>query len=109
MKEKLVKIKTVQLNNNCPECYSNKGLELTFNQKYKETPFIKSMTKEVVNELSCKNCNTLIYPSRWNDDIDRVVDYQKKAFKPNPSTYKLKHLSWILLISIDFIILMMIF
>ncbi len=108
MEEKLVIVKTVSLNNNCPECYNNEGLELTFKQKHKETPFIKSMTKEVVKELSCKNCNTVIYPARWDDDIDRVVDYHKKAFKPNPSSYKLKRLSWVLLIIIDFVILMII-
>lgn len=108
MKEKLVTIKTVSLNNNCPECYNTEGLELTFKQKFKETPFIKSMTKEVVNQLNCKNCNTIIYPARWDDDMDRVVDYHKKAFKPKPSSYKLKRLSWILLILIDFIILMII-
>ena len=108
MHEKLVTIKTVALNNNCPECYNKEGLELTFKQKYKETPFIKSMTKEVVTELSCKNCETIIYPARWDNDIDRVVDYHKKAFKPKPSNYKLKRLSWILLICIDLIILIII-
>ena len=108
MQEKLVTIKTVSLNNNCPECYNNEGLELTFKQKYKETPFIKSMTKEVVNELSCKNCNTIIYHGRWDEGIDRVVDYHKKAIKPKPSSYKLKRLSWIILICLDFIILMII-
>ena len=108
MEEKLVTIKTVSLNNNCPECYNNEGLELTFKQKYKETPFTKSMTKEVVNKLSCKNCNTIIYRGRWDEGIDRVVDYHKKALKPKPSSYKLKRLSWIILICLDFIILMII-
>lgn len=108
MEEKLVVIKTVSINNNCPECYNKEGLELTFKQKYKETLFIKSMTKEVVKELNCKNCNTTIYPSRWDNDIDRVVDYHKKALKPKPKTYKLKSLSWIILIILDFIILIII-
>lgn len=108
MEEKLVTIKTVSLNNNCPECYNNQGLELTFKQKFKETLFIKSMTKEVVKELSCKNCNTIIYPARWDDDLDRVIDYHKKAFKAKPTSYKLKSLSWIIIITIDFIILMII-
>ena len=108
MGEKLVTIKTVSLNNNCPECYNKEGLELTFKQKFKETPFVKLMTKEVVKELSCKNCNTIIYPARWDDDIDRVVDYHKKAFKPKPSSYKLKRLTWVLFIVFDFIILLII-
>ena len=108
MEEKLVTIKTVSLNNNCPECYSNEGLELIFKQKFKETPFVKSMTKEVVKELSCNKCNTIIYPARWDDGIDRVVDYHKKALKPKPKTYKLKSLSWLILITLDFIILIII-
>lgn len=108
MEEKLVTIKTVSLNNNCPECYNSEGLELTFKQKFKETPFIKSMTKEVVKELSCKNCNTIIYPARWDDGIDRVVDYHKKALKRKPRSYKLKSLSWLILISLDLIILIII-
>lgn len=108
MKEELVIVKTVNLNNNCPECYNNEGLELTFKQKLKETAFFKSMTKEVVKELSCNNCNTIIYPARWDDDIDRVVDYHNKAFKPKPSSYKPKRLTWVILISIDFIILLII-
>lgn len=108
MEEKLVTIKTVSLNNNCPECYNNEGLELTFKQKYKETSFIKSLTKEVVKELKCKKCNTIIYPGRWDNDIDRVVEYHHKAFSPKPSSYKLKRLSWIILVCLDFIILMII-
>lgn len=108
MEEKLVTIKTVSLNNNCPECYNNEGLELTFKQKFKETPFIKSMTRKVVKELNCKNCNTIIYPARWDDNIDRVVDYHKKALKTKPKSYKLTSLTWIILLTIDFIILMVI-
>ena len=108
MEKKLVVIKTVSLNNNCPECYNTDGLELTFKQKFKETPFIKTMTKEVVKELNCKKCKTIIYPARWDDDIDRVVDYHKKALKTKPKSYKLKSLSWIILLTIDFIILMII-
>lgn len=108
MEEKLVTVKTVSLNNNCPECYNNQGLELTFKQKFKETAFFKSMTKNVVKELSCSNCNTIIYPARWNDDIDRVVAYHKKAFKPKPSSYKLKRLAWVILICLDLIILIFI-
>ncbi len=48
MKEKLLTIKRVSLNNNCPECYSTEGLELTFRQKLLETPFIKSTQKKLI-------------------------------------------------------------
>jgi len=95
MAEKLIDIKEVTLNNNCPECYSKNGLHLTFKQKIKETKFYKSITSEISHEITCKTCNSVIYPVQWTDDIDRVFEYQKKAFTPkNKSTY-LKRTSWI--------------
>ena len=108
MEEKFITIKTVSLNNNCPECYNNEKLELTFKQKFKETAFIKSITKEINKELFCKNCDMQIYPSLWNDSIDRVIEYHTKAFVPKPTSYKLKRLSWFLLIAITIIILFMV-
>ena len=104
MEEIFITVKTVALNNNCPECYNNEKLELTFKQKFKETAFIKSITKEIRKELFCKNCDTQIYPALWNDTIDRVIDYQTKAFNPKPTSFKLKRLSWILLIGFALIV-----
>ncbi|ULC60011.1 hypothetical protein MBM09_03265 [Flaviramulus sp. BrNp1-15] len=109
MPEKLVNIKEVTLKNNCPECYSKEGLHLTFKQKITENKFFKSITSDITNELFCKMCNSVIYPVQWTDDIDRVVDYQKKAFAPKkPSTY-LKKLSWIVIITIAVVIAAVIF
>lgn len=105
MEEKLITIKDVSLNNNCPECYSTEGLTLTFKQKFKENAFYKSITNDIVEELSCKNCDTKIYPVSWTDDIDRIVAYQKKAFIPKKASLKLKRLAWIVLIAIDVIVL----
>ena len=99
MNEKLINIKEVSLNNNCPECYNNNGLRFSIKQKIIETKFYKSITSEVKYELECKNCNTFIYPVQWTDDIDRVVDYQKKAFQPKPTSTYLKKASWITIIS----------
>lgn len=95
MTEKLINIKEVPLNNNCPECYNNNGLRFTFKQKIIENKFYKSITSEVKYELKCKTCNTVIYPVQWTDDIDRVVDYQKKAFQPKPKSTYLKKAFWI--------------
>lgn len=97
MNEKLINIKEVSLNNNCPECYNNNGLRFSIKQKIIETKFYKSITSEVKYELECKNCNTFIYPVQWTDDIDRVVDYQKKAFQPKPTSTYLKKASWLLI------------
>ncbi len=98
MSEKHITVKEVTLNNNCPECYNNKGLILSFQQQFIETRFYKSITAKVNHKLACKVCNTTIYPVQWNEDIERVVAYQEKAFTPkNPSTY-LKKISWVIII-----------
>ncbi|MBT8311103.1 MAG: hypothetical protein EX254_09070 [Flavobacteriaceae bacterium] len=108
MTDKLITVKEVSLNNNCPECYSTDGLTLTFKQKFKETKFYRSITNEVVEELKCNKCQSTIYPVSWTDAIDRVVDYQKKAFVPKPASLKLKRLAWIIFIVIDLITLLVI-
>ena len=105
MREDLLTVKEVALNNNCPECYSTEGLKLTFKQKFIENKLYKSLTNSVSTELECNKCHTTIYPVRWTDDIERVYEYQKKAFKPKKSTIKFKPLAWILFISIDLILL----
>jgi len=106
VKHNYVHIKTESINNNCPECFSTEGLQLSFKQKYIETRFYKAMTNDVTYQLKCRLCNTEIFPVRWTDDIDRVVDYKKKAFTPKPKSFKLKRLTWILIISLDALILL---
>jgi hypothetical protein len=106
LKNQYIHIKTECLNNHCPECFSTEGLQLSFKQKYNETRFYKAMTNDIINELKCKICNTEIFPVRWTNDIEGVVDYKKKAFTPKPKSFKLKRLAWILLISLDVLILL---
>ncbi|TXG36854.1 hypothetical protein [Seonamhaeicola maritimus] len=95
MTESFIKLKEVVLKNNCPECYSNEGLRLSFKQKLIETKFYKSITSEVNHSLECKVCNTTIYPVQWTDDIERVFEYQQKAVKPKKASKYLKQASWI--------------
>ena len=106
MKNQYIHIKTESLNNHCPECFSTEGLQLSFKQKHNETRFYKAMTNDIAYELKCETCNTEIFPVRWTNDIERVVDYKKKAFTPKPKSFKLKRLAWILLISLDALILL---
>jgi hypothetical protein len=108
MEEKFITIKEVMLNNNCPECYNTNGLQLTFKQKFVETRFYRSITKETSHQLECNTCNTSIYPVSWTEDIERVFNYHQKAFTPkNPST-KLKKAAWILIISLLILIIVLI-
>lgn len=89
--EKLIEAKEVGLKNNCPVCYSNKGLRLTFKQKIIETKLYKSLTSDISNEINCTKCNSVIYPAQWTDDIDRVFEYHQKAFVPKNHRLTLKN------------------
>ena len=97
MAEKFITIKEVALKNNCPECYSNDGLHLTFKQKFIESNFYKSITQETKHILNCKTCKTTIYPISWTEDIERVVNYHQRGFVPKKNTFKLKKKVWILI------------
>jgi len=92
-------LKEVQLNNNCPECYSNEGLELTFKQRFVENVLYKAISQDTIHEMRCNTCNTDIFPVRWTNDIDQVVAYHKRAVVPKPKSLKLKQLAWILIIA----------
>ena len=98
MKNQFFTLKEVELNNNCPECYSREGLQLTFKQRYIETFLYKAISAETAHSLFCKVCETMIFPARWTDDIDRVFEYQQRASTPKPTSFKLKTPSWILIL-----------
>lgn len=104
MKETYITIKDVPLNNNCPECFSKEGLQLTFMQKFIETAFYKSITNEVSQKMICTICNSIIYPERWTDDIERVFEYQKKAFEPKKTAFQLKKVTWLIIVFIAIIL-----
>jgi len=97
MNEKLITVKEVALKNNCPECFSKDGLELKFKQKFIETKFYKSITRYISTEMHCKVCKTIIYPVNWTEDIERVYNYQMKAFTPKKASKKFKTPFWIII------------
>lgn len=92
-------LKEVPLNNNCPECYSNEGLELTFKQRFIENTFYKAITEETKHDMHCNTCNTDIFPVRWTNDIEQVVAYQERAVQPKSKSLKLKKLAWFIIIA----------
>jgi hypothetical protein len=100
-------LKEVQLHNNCPECYSNDGLELTFKQRFVENLFYKAITQDTVYEMHCNTCETDIFPVRWTDDIEQVVAYQNRALRPKPKSLKLKKGGWIFVI-VDLILFVLV-
>ena len=90
-------VKHARISNNCPECYSNDSLEITFKQKRIETKLYKTITKEIIGEIYCLNCKFQIFPIRWTDDIDRVVEYYKRKIDTMASSTKLKPRAWLLI------------
>lgn len=99
MSEKLITVKEVVLKNNCPECFNTNGLQLTFKQKFVETLWYKKVTLDTVHQLHCNTCKTTIYPVSWTNDIERVFEYQQRAFTPKKANLKLKKVSWIAIIA----------
>ena len=55
MTEQFIFIKKIDLNNNCPICYTNNGLHLTFSQKVIENNFYKSVSSEIKYDIACNN------------------------------------------------------
>ncbi len=100
-------LKEVRLNNNCPECYSNDGLVLTFKQRFVENSFYKAISTDRVEEMHCHTCHTDIFPIRWTDGIDQVVAYQRRAVQSKPKSLKLKKLAWVFII-VDLLIIVLI-
>ncbi|WP_335965633.1 hypothetical protein [Galbibacter sp. PAP.153] len=93
-------IKEAALTNNCPECFSNEGLILTFYQKHIKSAWFKKATGEITDKIVCNNCHTTIYPVRWTEDIERVREFYLKTVE-NPKTYfKLTKLTVFILLGI---------
>ena len=96
MDKQWITVKEVMLNNNCPECFNKDHLELTFKQEYIDTKLSKSVTQNITANMHCNKCDTVIYPERWTEDIERVYEYQMKAFEPKKASKKFKPLFWVI-------------
>ncbi|MCK7589186.1 hypothetical protein M0G43_01230 [Subsaxibacter sp. CAU 1640] len=107
MEDKFFTVKEVALNNHCPECYSTDGLRLTFKQKFVENTFYRAISKDTKHSIVCETCGTDIYPVQWTDDLERVVEYQERAFVPKAATFKLKNLTWIILVVVIAIVVLL--
>ncbi len=88
MKTEFIILKEAALTNNCPECYSNDGMVLSFKQEKLKSKLIVKTKKEIIESIECGKCETKIYPGQWTIDIERVYDYHKKTIKSKPSSVK---------------------
>jgi len=105
MEESFITLKEVPISNNCPECFNNTGLKIIFKQKFVETKLYKSITDTITHHIICENCQTTIYPERWTEEIERVVEYQTKALSPKKASTYLKKLTWVLVSSAILVVL----
>ena len=96
-KEKLKSIQEAGLTNNCPECF-NQDLTLTFYQKHAYTRLYHRITSEITHEIRCNKCNSLIYPVKWTDDIERSFDYYRKMVSPERAATRFTMLFYALLL-----------
>lgn len=107
MEAKFFTVKEVVLNNNCPECYSTEGLQLTFKQKFVENAFYRAISNDIKHSMICHTCHTEIFPIRWTEGLERVYEYQERALAPKKATFKLKKLSWILIIVLIVLVILL--
>lgn len=47
--------------------------------------------------MHCSVCDTTIYPIHWTEDIERVYNYQMKAFTPKKASKKYKTPFWVII------------
>ena len=85
-----------RLNNNCPECFANDGLEFSFTQEQITKKLFTRAEKNISEKLYCHSCENTIYPVNWNEDIERVYRYHKKQAKPKQTLVKLTKLGKII-------------
>jgi len=97
---------TASLKNNCPICYTNNGLEITFVQKEIENWYSVRNGKEILETIYCKNCENKIYPVNWNEHIEKTFSYHKKQAIPRSSRLQLKTKGYTILIGISIAIVL---
>lgn len=90
-------IREAPLTNNCPLCF-NQDLTLRFFQKHAYTRLYHRVTSEVAEELHCNTCQSRVYPVTWTEDIERSVEYYRKAIAPEKAGIRFRPLFYILVL-----------
>ena len=96
-KEKLEVIKESDITNNCPECF-NQEMKITFYQKHKYGKLFHRTTGEVTHQIKCKKCDSVIYPVKWTEDIERIFEYNQKLVIPERTSIRFMTLFYVLLL-----------
>lgn len=98
MSEKKKKINEFTLANNCPECYAQDAMVLTFYQKQVENNFFEKITTGIDHSIICGKCKQSIYPVKWTNDIERVYDFYYKTLEPKSSFKLTKTAIWLFIL-----------
>ena len=96
-KEKLVVIKEAEISNNCPECF-NQDMKLSFFQRHLHSRFYHRITSAVSHQILCQKCQSIIYPVKWTEDIERIFDYYQKTVEPAKTGTKFTALFYIVIL-----------
>lgn len=96
-KEELEVIKEADLTNNCPECF-NQDMKVTFYQKHKYGKLFHRTTNEVSHQIKCNKCNSIIYPVKWTEDIERTFDYYQKMAVPKRAGIRFNTLFYVVIL-----------
>ena len=94
---KLEVIKEADLTNNCPECF-NQDIKLSFYQKHTYSRLFHKTTGEVSHQIKCNKCNSIIYPVKWTQDIERIFDYYQKMVVPQKKSIRFTTLFFVLML-----------
>jgi len=105
VKTEYIVLKETKLTNNCPECYSNDGMTLSFKQEKERSKFLIRTKKNILEHIECSKCENIIYPGQWTMDIERVYDYHKKTIKTTSGSLKFTSLFYIILVTFLIIII----
>jgi len=98
VKEKLIVLKEAEITNNCPECF-NQDMKLTFYQKHLFGRLYHRITTTVTHQIKCNKCESIIYPVKWTEDIERIFEYYQKMVNPEKASIKFTALFYILILS----------
>ncbi len=96
MKTEYIILKEAPLTNNCPECYTTDGLNLSFKQQKIYTKLLIKTKGQILEQMYCKKCETDIFPGRYTDDIERVYNYHKKTITPHPASVQFRGIFYVL-------------
>ncbi len=98
-REQLEIIKESVITNNCPECF-NQDMTLSFYQKHLYNRFYHRITPVVEHQIKCNKCQSVIYPVKWTEDIERIFEYYRKTVTPEASKTRFTFLFYALILAV---------